>query len=386
MTNQKRSRILALDLLRGAFLMAIIVDHLGWGPSLFHLVTGGGRMFASPAEGFFAISGILVGYIYGPRIARSFTATLSKLWKRAGLLWSLSVVSTLVFTALAVSFPHLTGLPPLWERSADSFLINTLLGRYAYGWADFLPRYAVFMLAAPFILWLIAKGKAWVVALGSVGIYVLFAKTALFLPFSAWEIIFVPSIIVGYYLPTIEKSCLSLRPALQTHLLAGVWASAVMTFCVSSAVFILFPMLGVSYPALDALVAHIAPYFDKETVAIGRLALGTLWFVALYSFVRIHETRIHRYSLGILEVFGTKSLYTYCIHAVVVFILATLAPVDGATTIVDSTLIAGMVLVLMYVLVRSPAISQFTHLDLYRTALQRLLRYNREYESSRVRS
>lgn len=30
----KRKRILTLDLLRGMFMIAIIVDHLNWGPSL----------------------------------------------------------------------------------------------------------------------------------------------------------------------------------------------------------------------------------------------------------------------------------------------------------------------------------------------------------------
>ncbi len=60
---EKRKRILTLDILRGGFLVAIIVDHLNQGPSLWYLLTGGGAMWVSPAEGFFAISGILVGYI-----------------------------------------------------------------------------------------------------------------------------------------------------------------------------------------------------------------------------------------------------------------------------------------------------------------------------------
>lgn len=386
MQKTKRSRILALDLLRGGFLMAIIVDHLGWGSSLFHFVTGGGRMFVSPAEGFFAISGILVGYIYGPRVIRSFRLTCLKLWKRAGLLWSLSVIFTMVFTAIAVSFPHLTGLPTIWEKSGESFLLNTLLGRYAYGWADFLPRYAVFMLAAPFVLWLVAKGKSRLVITASAAVYILFSKTSLLLPFSAWEIIFIPAIVIGYYLPSLESFARSLRPTVQTNLLTGVWSVALVTFCMSEMIFVIFPVLGIHYPYLTDATQKLTPYFDKETMAIGRLVLGIVWFGALYGFVRIFEAKISRYSLGILEVFGTKSLYTYCIHAIVVFFLATLAPIHAASSLVDSTLIAAMVLVLMYVLVLSPAISQFTEKKFYVRALDRLLRYNRVYESSRIRS
>lgn len=156
----KRPRIVALDLIRGAFLMMIIVDHLHWGPSLFFFLSGGGKLPASPAEGFFTISVILVGYIYGPRLATSFWAATKKLWKRATLLYILSVIFTLSFTAIAVLLPEINTLPPLWPRDANHFLVNVLLGRYAYGWADFLPRYAFFMFTAPAILWLITRGKS----------------------------------------------------------------------------------------------------------------------------------------------------------------------------------------------------------------------------------
>ena len=383
---QKRSRILALDLLRGAFLIAIIVDHLGWGPSLFHLLSGGGRLFASPAEGFFAISGILVGYIYGPRMLKSFKNTTKKLWQRAFLLYALSVVFTLTYTAIAVSFPHLTGLPPLWPRDADSFLLNTLLGRYAYGWADFLPRYAVFMLVAPILLWLIVRGKAWVVAGASVVVYALFHQTPLLLPFSSWEIIFIPGIIIGYYLPALESRFANLRPAVKANALATVWTAAVVTFSLSTIAFIVFPMLGVESTAVNSFVARYGYLFDKETVAAGRLLLGIVWFAALYSFFRVYEQKINRVTLGVLETFGAKSLYTYGIHSIVVFILSTAAPVGGPANVADSTAIAAMVVVVMYVLVVSPHIAYFTRLSFYTRPIHQFLRYNRDYETARVRS
>lgn len=94
-------------------MIAIIVDHIGWGPSLFHLLSGGGRLFASPAEGFFVISGILVGYIYGPRMVKSFKHAAVKLWKRAFLLYALSVVFTLIYTVIALRTGDGSGLPPL---------------------------------------------------------------------------------------------------------------------------------------------------------------------------------------------------------------------------------------------------------------------------------
>lgn len=227
---EKRKRILTLDILRGGFLVAIIVDHLNQGPSLWYLLTGGGAMWVSPAEGFFAISGILVGYIYGPRMVRSFKRAAKGLWKRALLLYSLGVVFTLIFTAIAV-VTQSAALPALWPRSGESFLLNTFLGRYTYGWTDFLPRYAVFMAVAPFLLWLIVKGKAWIVAAGSIAMWVLFHQTPLLLPFSSWEIIFIPGMIVGYYLPTIQQWIASLPQRMYTGLQASLLACSWLFFC-----------------------------------------------------------------------------------------------------------------------------------------------------------
>ncbi len=64
-------RDLRYDLLRGFFVFAMIVDHIQ-GPSWVHLLTGGNRFFASAAEGFIFISGLLAGQVYRRLIERYF--------------------------------------------------------------------------------------------------------------------------------------------------------------------------------------------------------------------------------------------------------------------------------------------------------------------------
>ncbi|RYZ86490.1 MAG: DUF1624 domain-containing protein, partial [Proteobacteria bacterium] len=160
----KRQRILALDLLRGLFLLIILADHLQWTPSLFfQFTTAYTGMVASAAEGFFVISGILVGYIYGPKILTSTKQTCMRIWKRGLLLYILAVGFTLLYTGWAALLPD--GYPrssvPLAGSISDA-LTGALSLTYSYGWADFLSRYAVFMFAAPFALWLIAKRKAYI--------------------------------------------------------------------------------------------------------------------------------------------------------------------------------------------------------------------------------
>ena len=59
------SRMLALDYLRGFFIVIIVIDHLWRWPNMFEYVSGRGELWASAAEGFVIISGLLVGYVRG---------------------------------------------------------------------------------------------------------------------------------------------------------------------------------------------------------------------------------------------------------------------------------------------------------------------------------
>lgn len=369
-------RIIALDLIRGIFMLMIVVDHLNWGPSLFHLVSGGGMMFIGPAEGFFAISGILVGYIYGPRVAKSLWGATKKLWQRAWLLYALGVVFTLIYTVIAIK-SHSAALPAIWQRDGASFIYNTLLGRYSYGWADFLPRYAVFMFIAPAILWLITRGKSWVVAAVSVGVYALFHTTSLLLPFSSWELIFIPAMIVGYYLPQIE----SFARRIPRKLTIGLWAFTAIVYLISISVTVVPSLFG--HTSLLANISQpIAMLFDKETVGIGRYLLGIMLFWAMYSVVRRYEHAINKRTHGVLQVIGQKSLYTYGIHAFIVFFVTLLITPPANVTVFQSTVFASIILVVIYVAVISPALAKWFSFEYHKYLVSRILRYNQTYESS----
>jgi hypothetical protein len=65
----KKPRILALDLLRGYFLVSIILNHLQWYPNGLDWVAMRGSLLVSAAEGFFIISGILLGIVRGRKLA-----------------------------------------------------------------------------------------------------------------------------------------------------------------------------------------------------------------------------------------------------------------------------------------------------------------------------
>lgn len=357
-TTERRQRILALDLIRGILLLVLIVNHLAWGPSLFSLIGGEGQLFASAAEGFFVISGVLVGYIYGGKILTSTKSVFKKIWKRALILYVLAVTFTLFYTAWAVLYPDSLKYQTLYPRDGISFLYNTFSLRYAFGWADFLTRYSVFMAVAPFVIWLIAKGKAWLVALLSVAVWALFRETLLLLPFSAWQLVFIFGMIIGYYLPTIEKWATSLPKKAETllyKLTVGITAS---TLVLSIIMLVIIPYFVDLHPSLvgdnltsyvSAVRTNVLPFFDKNTLDPARIAVGIVWFCGIYVFVRKHEKNVDKHTRGILLTTGQNSLYVYGVHAFVLFFIDMyLLPPEGGAGVLLNTLVTIAVLGLIY--------------------------------------
>src|SRR5581483_7644873 len=99
----KTKRILALDLIRGYFLLVIAINHIELYPNGYDLFTGKGRLFVSAAEGFFFMSGLLIGMVYRRRLQLGMKFVFKKMWKRALQLYVGSVVTTLLFVGWAVA-------------------------------------------------------------------------------------------------------------------------------------------------------------------------------------------------------------------------------------------------------------------------------------------
>ncbi len=277
-----RERILALDLLRGTFLIVIITTHIAWKPSLFTFVGGGGQLFASAAEGFFAISGLLVGYLYAPRVLKETKKVFKKIWKRAALLYCLATFFTLFYTAWAVLQPTSEVYDTLYTRDSVRFLIDTFTLRYAFGWAEFLNRYALFMILAPFAVWLVAKGRAWIVAIISFAVWLFLRENERFLPFSSWQLVFMFGIILGYYLPHIEAWFRGLPKKRQRYIFITTCSIALVTYLYSMWLFVIAPLVLPSDAATIAFHNQLTPYFDKNHLAPARVAVGIVWFAALY--------------------------------------------------------------------------------------------------------
>ena len=82
---------LRIDLLRGYFVLAMIIDHV-LGVSPLWLITGGNRFFTSAAEGFILTSGLIAGLVYHQVVQQAgFAAAVQKVMLRMAALYLLGV-------------------------------------------------------------------------------------------------------------------------------------------------------------------------------------------------------------------------------------------------------------------------------------------------------
>jgi len=281
-----------------------------------------------------------------------------KLWKRAGLLWFLCVVFTLVYTVWALHYPESEKYATLYSREGLSFLYNTFLLRFSFGWADFLSRYAWFMFFAPFALWFIAKRMWWLVATGSIALWALFRHTEMLLPFSAWQIVFVAGIIIGYYFPIITRWVSQLPKQVKFIASGSIISISIITFILSILHYVVLPAYPdlASAPLMQAAVMFadsISGSIDKASLDIGRLVIGSIWFAALFIIFRRFETSIDKGTGSTLQLLGKNSLFVYSLHAFVLFVIDMyLRPPGGSEKFLLNTILVIIVVCIIYFVTR----------------------------------
>jgi hypothetical protein len=291
-TSQASKRILALDLLRGYFLCVIAIDHLYRFPSLLDAFTGQGHLWVSAAEGFFLISGLLVGLLH---------QSSQKIWRRAAKLYLWSIGLTLLFTWWGGLFDSHTVKSGIWlGGSPESLILNLVSLKYVYGWADFLPYYVIFLAFSPLALLALKQGKAWLVLLLS-GLFWLVRGSNFYW---AWQVLFFTGLVAGWYFNKLNYVLNKYK--IYILLLA------------------LFTIILSAYYVFKRQLT--LPLFDKTTLAPGRLVLSWLWFSAFYVLFRRFESIINRLTGGFLLLLGQNSLFVYGLQAVILFPLNSWLP------------------------------------------------------------
>ncbi len=360
LSSRKSNRIVAIDIMRGFFLIVILINHIELYPSFFDFFTGRGRLLVSAAEGFFFMSGLLVGMVYKRRIAYGMKFIFKKMWRRAAELYLASIFFTLLFTAAAIYLKHPNikdGLPDV--ISWPNILKETVLLRYGFGWADFLDRFAILMFLAPFGFYLLVKGKWWLLLAASVLVWCFRGNGFT----SSWQIIFGGGMIVGFYWQQLQDWYSGIKRENQRRIKLSLIVFTAITFIFSYASVYLLSKLNQNLLGdpwimpmwLQSFTNHwnsfnefVWLYAQKWTMGPVRIVLFMAWFIVMYIFVNRYHRLINRLTRHKIELLGRNSLFVYIAHAFIVFAFKLFIPPH--TSIWGNFIITGAALALLIIL------------------------------------
>jgi hypothetical protein len=354
------SRIFTFDIMRGYFLAVILFNHLQYYPSGLEIFTGRGMLYASTAEGFFAVSGIVLGIIRGRKLLQApFKKAASMLVKRGSQLYLTSIALTVLFTFIGTFFVSSAGLKyGIYTNWGNIFELiwKTITLQYSYGWADFLRFYAIFMIASPFALWLLRQGLWYVLLAANFVVWLLFP----FSPFPpeisqpiSWQVIFFGAFTIGFYWPLLVEKWNILSNKIQRTIGVALVSLAALTMA-TSVVLVFGHSLGGSIGnILDTTHHMVELFFNKDRMPYTRIALGIVWFWAIFYVIRKNEARILKRIGWLLVPLGENSLYVYTIQAFIVFFFHLFVVLPGGTgNIVTNLMVSLLAFSLVYIAVR----------------------------------
>lgn len=314
-----RRRDFALDLLRGYFLVVIVIDHLRFASNPLYLLSGKQSLWVTAAEGFVLISGFLVGMLRGDEARHDgLTIAARHLLRRAGVLALWCALMTIGFRAIS----ELTGYWPA-VPNADApgtfaeYSVGAMLLRLTYGDHNLLAAYAIYLAAAPLALGAMLRGHTATVLAASITLWGIAYRYQLAWSNSVqadlcWQLLFVVGMAAGFHRAEIGRRWRALSPQARGAV-PVVAALAVSGIIVGSLV---------RFPEGHHYSTHFEGFaFDRDRLGPGRAACAVVFVASLYMLARTFEQRLVPTVGRLLIPLGQASLYVYIVQSIATFTL-----------------------------------------------------------------
>ncbi len=285
-------------------------------------------------------------------MTRGFGYVFKKLATRAIWLYFWTILLTLLFTNWGNLMPYGSVKTGLWELRPDnwpSFFIKTLTFQYSYGWADILPYYTVFLVFAPFYLWILSRGGVLFLLLINFGIWILRGGNI----YSSIQSLYFLGVTLGYYQIEIGAYWARWSKQAQDRIKNWTYAGFAVTLVLSIVSVFFFDQLAAFWGWNEWFVAKnrvLNWYFDKQTVGLGRMILAPFWLLTGIFLVDRWKKEIEEMFGWILFTFGKNSLEAYIVHAIVIFPIPYLVNYFGLTGWWWNTVVTVGAIVGIYVL------------------------------------
>ena len=346
-----------IDWLRGLAMTCVIVNHSRL-PSIFSWFSYERLWIVTAAEVFVLLSGIVLGLVYGRRLARDgWTAVVRGLGRRAAFLYFSFIAVTVSVLALAKMGVDVRAVGPSGGHPAPWFFAPQTMDTQAWRdvllmragpWAFEIIGLYVWLVAAAVPCLLMLRWRGWRPLVAASWMLYLWYRiqphpltSAGFesaFPLLAWQLLFVHGVAIGYYRERISAAVERMPAWLPTAAAVATVAFALFAFCNPWTEGPSWLRLGLLSP--ERFTSVYGRYFPLKQLGVGRLLNLAIALPVAYAML----TRCWDLVRPLHTVFitlGQQSLGAFVVHVYVVLLLAYL-PLP-ATVLIDTLAQAAIV-------------------------------------------
>ncbi len=381
------SRDARIDMLRGMAIVFVVVNHVGL-TSLFQLLTQETIGVVSGAELFVLLSGAVLGLVYGPRATDHLGDVVDRTSRRAWKLYVTALAVVLLVFALSrlpfldatavttftdqgtgatgaggagTAYDLYAGMEGFFQYPVPAHLIPSVFLLQIGPWQfNVMGLYVILLAVSPLVLMALARGRAWLVLLISLGLYALGTTTRLRLlpsqfedsfPLLVWQVLFVLGMVAGYYRKQVVAwfAAPSRRPVL--------WACVLLTVA-----FAVFSWSGPYYTnAYDVRLALLPEgvfrtvydgFFGRTHLGPGRLVNVLLVVITGYALLSAYWKPLHRALGWFLIPLGQATLYVFILHVFLILAAANVPALQQGNLWLNTAAYVA-ILGLLWVMVRT---------------------------------
>ncbi|MEX5294442.1 OpgC domain-containing protein [Kocuria sp. CPCC 205268] len=348
-------RDLRIDMLRGAAIVFVVVNHVGI-TSVFQLLTQETVGVVSGAELFVLLSGAVLGIVYGPRAKDELGAVVDRTTSRAWKLYVTALVVVLAVYGLSLlpfldagavttftdqgtgaagagaagtTYDLYSGMEGFLQFPVPAHLIPSLFLLQVGPWQfNIMGLYVVLLLVSPLVLAALARGRTWLVLAVSLALYgagtvfrirLLPSQFEDSFPLLVWQVLFVLGMTAGHHRRRIvhwfsgHRSVLAACLALAVAFALFAWSSPYLTNAYDVRLALLpEPVFRSVYDA----------FFGRTYLGIGRLVNVLVVVVAAYAVLSAYWRPIERALGWFLVPLGQATLYVFVMHVFLILAVA----------------------------------------------------------------
>jgi hypothetical protein len=369
--KQQKQRVIAIDYLRGLLILMVVVNHGAAFTKPFSYLTGDGGLWTSAAELFLILSGLTFAIVRGPQVLSDFRGVLKKTLRRSFIIYTayISVVFISLLLALTLSA---RGLPndvsgPLPVKSGISLILSILSFSYSLGWASFLMYFSIFLIFAPFAMYLLRTHWWYILPAFSAGLFVATrgrAATDIYASFGVWQIYFAMGLMIGRFKQTIKQFNDTAKLELGTYVKTAIVGATTLMITVSVLLnFSIYPTvthltaagwmplkIQAAYihlrnlkPALDSL------FMDGRTGWL-RPLLALMAFVSVWLIYHKYQNYILKKSGRLFITMGQRTLAIFIAQAIIIPLIYT---IGLPPSFASSLLLTGLLILAVWVVART---------------------------------